>query len=423
VSGELARAPRRARTAGDGGERETPDGRLVTSQHPALELQRLAGNRAVADVLGRTGARSGTAAPAVASPPLQRLVVQRDDDPAAPGPSGAGTTTSGATTGGTSAGSAPAASGPAVPGGSGTVAAPPTTRATDDASAGEAQLASDGKSVTLTVVANVDAAHIGALDILHQPGISIQVTPGDAPQPVVQAAIAALNAHIQRHGQDLIEVSVSPQVQAGPGGVAGSIQAQAELHITASFSITASTAVGVSPHSDSPDPSQLRIGGNRDVDITWQPISIGTLWHLGADDQRRSPGPDLDYAALAADARVISWVSGQLNRADFTPPGQEALDVDTIVTQLYDVMRGARGDAAEWIMHGMPPANQLPPGLRVGLQRAAQLLAQANPSLAGIRSIRVSVMAADETGNGEHVVRWIPVTLEAPSTATPPAAP
>ena len=91
--------------------------------------------------------------------------------------------------------------------------------------------------------------------------------------------------------------------------------------------------------------------------------------------------------------------------------------------QLYNVMRGASGDTVEWIMHGMPPANQLPPGLRVGLQRAAQLLAQANPSLAAIHLIRVSVMAADETGDGEHVIRWIPVVLEAPSTATLPAAP
>ena len=120
---------------------------------------------------------------------------------------------------------------------------------------------------------------------------------------------------------------------------------------------------------------------------------------------------------------MISWAVAQLNTADFTPPGQEALDVDTIVTQLYNVMRGASGDTVEWIMHGMPPANQLPPGLRVGLQRAAQLLAQANPSLAAIHLIRVSVMAADETGDGEHVIRWIPVVLEAPSTATLPAAP
>ena len=292
MGSELARTLRRTGRARDGEERDALEDGGATPLHPALELQQAAGNRAVAAVLGKTVARPGMAVPGILSLPVQRLLVQRDDDPTdqggASGSSGAGTTASGATTDTTSTGNAPAPSGRTVPGGSGTVAAPPTTRATDDASPGEAQLASDGKSVTLTVVANVDAGHIGSLDILHQPGISIQATPGDAPQPLVQAAIAALNAHIRSHGQDLIEVSVSPQVQAGPGGVATSIQAQAELHITTSFSITASTAVGVSPHSDNPDPSQVRIGGNRDVDITWQPISIGTLWHLGAEDPRPS---------------------------------------------------------------------------------------------------------------------------------------
>jgi hypothetical protein len=81
-----------------------------------------------------------------------------------------------------------------------------------------------------------------------------------------------------------------------------------------------------------------------------------------------------------------------------------------MVTQLLDVMRGAGGDTAEWIMHGMPPANQLPTGLSGGLRRAAQLLAQASPELAHVRMVRVSVMAFDTQGS-EHVVRWIPLGL------------
>ena len=351
-------------TARGGATRTAP-----VAGHPLAALQHTVGNGAVAELVAQGGATA-----------VQRraATVQRDPPTGGSGGAPAG--------GGSSAGAggaAPAPTGPVVTGGAGTLPAPPTTAAVDaDGVSPEAQLSSDGNTVTLNIVAhNFNARTHGPLDILHEPGISIQVTPGNAPQPVVQAAIAALNRHIQAHGQDLVELSVSPQVQAGPGGVSAAVQAQAELHITATFSLTASSTISVAGHSDTLDPSQTRLAGNRAVDLLWQPISIGTLFHLGADGSRPDPGQPVDYAAVQADAKVISWVAGQLSAADFQTAGQEPFDVAELVTQLYNAMRGAGGDTVDWMLHGMPPAAQLPPGLSNGLRRAAQLLVQANPTL------------------------------------------
>ncbi len=373
-----------------------------------MALQRAAGNHAVVDTV-TSGPRAGSTA--VGRSPL---VVQRDDQP--PGPATPATGGPVADAAGTT-GAAPDPTGPTVPGGSGTMAAPPRTQGVqlgggDESSVSpEAQLSSDGNTVTLAVVAhNFNARSGRVLDILHEPGISIQVTPGNAPQPVIQAAIAALNAHIQSHGNDLVEISVSPQVQAGPGGVSASVQAQAEVHITATFSMTVSSTLSAAGHGASPDPSQVRVGGGGGVDLLWQPISIGTLFHLDSGGPERDRGPQIDVDALRADAKVINWVAGQLSAADFTSRAAGELDYRTMVTQLLDVMRGASGDTAEWIMHGMPPAAQLPAGLSAGLRRAAQLLAQASPELAHVHLVRVSVMAFDAQGS-EHVVRWIPLGL------------
>ena len=84
--------------------------------------------------------------------------------------------------------------------------------------------------------------------------MSIQVTPG-TPASVAQAAIAAMNVHLRRHGKDLVELSASPQAALDPSkGPSVSLQGQAELHVSASFSITASSSVKAAPHSDTPDP-------------------------------------------------------------------------------------------------------------------------------------------------------------------------
>ncbi len=375
-----------------------------------LSMQRAAGNIAVAGAFA--AARSaGTPSAPPQSASGRGAVVQRDA-PAPPTGTPGADAGSGATAG---AGTAPAPDGPTVPGGSGTMAAPPRTQAvsTGDGNAvgPEGQLSADANSVTLTVVAHNFNVHSGrVLDILHEPGISIQVSPGSAPQPVIQAAIAALDAHIRSHGDDLVEISLSPQVQAGPGGVTASVQAQAEIHITASFSMTVSSTISATGAGGTPDPSQVRVGSAGGVDLLWQPISIGTLFHLDSGSPERPQGGQIDYDALRADAKVISWVAGQLSPADFRSRASGDLDDQTMVTQLYDVMRGATGDAVDWVMHGMPPADQLPAGLASGLRRAAQLLAQANPALAHVRMVRVSVMAFDPQG-AEHVVRLIPLSL------------
>lgn len=375
-----------------------------------LALQRAAGNEAV--VRAVTGGPHLHDRPSVQRQPSDRqpVVVQRDEAPRDPN------TATTATTAGQAA-PAPAPTGPAVPGGSKTVVAPPTTQgvqvaADDDKTVSpEGQLSSDGTTVTLAVVAHNFNARSGRwLDLLHEPGVSIQVTPGNAPQPVVQAAVAALNAHIRSRGDDLVEISVSPQGQAGPNGVSGSVQAQAELHITATFSITASSTLSAAGHTDATDPSQVRVAGNRNVDLLWQPISIGTLFHLDSGGPAPSRDKIPDYHADDAAQRVITWVTNQVSAADFTA-GDIDIDRGALVNQLYDAMRAARGDIAECAMHGMPPANQLPAGLSGGLQRAADLLIQADPSLAHISLVRVSLLSARASGSGESVVRWIPLAL------------
>ena len=183
--------------------------------------------------------------------------------------------------------------------------------------------------------------------------------------------------------------------------------------------MTASSALAVAPHSGSPDPTQLPVASGRTVDLTWQPISIGTLFHL-APEQKPDSGTPLDYKALQADAATIGWVTGQLSPADFTTPKGDQLAINELVTTMQDAMRGARGDAANVVLHGMPRPAELPDGLSNGLRRAAQLLAQTDPTLAALRMVRVNILTA--TASGEASIRTIPIALE-PSAAFVPSAP
>jgi hypothetical protein len=255
--------------------------------------------------------------------------------------------------------------------------------------------------------------------------VSIQVTPG-TPQPVVQAAIAAINAHLRRHGRDLVEVSVSPQASLDSSGrPAVGAQAQAEIHVTASASLTVASSVSAAPGGGEVDPGSLRL--NRPgaaVDLTWSPVSIGVLYHLDAQDRRPDSGPQPDYEALRSDARIINWVVGQLDRADFTSPGAGELDVSTFVTQLLDAMRRAGGEEAQWNIHiGALQVADFPSGLTRGLTRAAQLVAVASPDVAGVRRVRVSVLNLPRDGNGpERVARWMLLQLDR-EAVTPAAAP
>jgi hypothetical protein len=239
----------------------------------------------------------------------------------------------------------------------------------------------------------------------------------------VQAAIAAINVHLRRHGRDLVELSVSPQGSVdSTGRPSGGLQGQAELHVTAGFSITAATSVSVAPHSDTPDPGSVPLPSpDRRVDLRWAPMSVGVLFHLDAEDRKPDQGPGLDYDALRSDAALINWVVNQLDRTDFASRGAGQLEVSEFVTQLLDAMRSAGSGEAQWMIHlGVLQVDDIPAGLTRGLTRAAQLIAGASRSAAGVTRVRVSMLNLPPSGQGaEHVVRWtlLPVQGQAAQPA------
>jgi hypothetical protein len=316
-----------------------------------------------------------------------------------------------------------------VPGRSRVIAPPDPTqnvKADDDAVHPAVDLAADANNVTVTLVLRnfnlPESGDASTIDFLHEPGVSIQVSPG-TPEPVVQAAIAAINVHLRRHGRDLVELSVSPQGSVDSSGrPSGGVQGQAELHVTASFSLTAATSVSVTPHSDTPDPGSVPLPSpDRRVDLRWSPMSIGVLFHLDAADRRPDHGPALDYDALRSDAALITWVVNQLDRGDFASQRAGQLEVSEFVTQLLDVMRSAGSGEAQWTIHlGVLQVADIPAGLTRGLTRAAQLIAGASQSAAGVTRVRVSMMNLPPSGEGaERVVRWtvLPVAGQAAAPA------
>jgi hypothetical protein len=289
-------------------------------------------------------------------------------------------------------------------------------------------LAADARNVTITLVLrNFNLPQSGdasTIDFLHEPGLSIQVTPG-TPDAVVQAAIAAINVHLRRHGRDLVELSVSPQASVDSSGrPAAGVQGQMELHVTSAFSITAATSVSAAPHSDTPDPGTVPLPSpDPRVDLTWSPLSVGVLFHLDAAERGPDRGPGPDYDALRSDAALITWVVNQLDRADFASRGAGQLEVSEFVTQLLDAMRSAGGGEAQWAIHlGVLQVADIPAGLTRGLTRAAQLIAGANPQAGAVTGVRVSMSNLPPSGEGaERVVRWalLPVAGQTVTPAAP----
>ena len=219
-------------------------------------------------------------------------------------------------------------------------------------------LGAEARNVTVTMVLrNFNLPKSGdasTIDFLHEPGISIQVSPKQAPEPVLQAALSAINLHLQRHGKDLVEIAVGPQGSVG-GGEKPSVgaQAQAQIHVSSTFSITAATSVAATAPGEESKPGTK-------VDITWSPMSIGVLYKLGEKDPAREKGEGSEfYKALTPGKDVISWVAGQLDPAEFAAPGKDGLDVNKLVTDMFDAMAAAKGDEAQFnvnlgLMHSRP---------------------------------------------------------------------
>ena len=140
---------------------------------------------------------------------------------------------------------------------------------------------------TVTVVyRNVNKWKFGdddtELDILHEPNISVQLSPDPNNRVTYQAAFSLVNLHVKRNWGLIrpdVEFSLSPQIsEPGTGGApSAALQAQIELHITSKISLTAQTAVGFGPAirpGDPPDYGSMHFGN-----VSFSPFMIGILGH------------------------------------------------------------------------------------------------------------------------------------------------
>ena len=294
-------------------------------------------------------------------------------------------------------------------------------------------LAGDASNVTITLVMRdfnlPKSRDASTIDFLHEPGVSFQIAPKQAPEPVVQAALSALNVHLQRHGEDLVELSAGPQASVGGDKPAVGFQAQAEIHVNATFSITASSAVAASrpPRpGEERDPSSVPLSGaGSSVDIAWSPVSLGVLYKIdGSKPPKPEEGKDSAYyEKIQPGRKTIAWVIGQLDPSEFKPPGASApLDISTMVTKLFDEMVARKG-SREIPFDVDIGVQQEPPGLTRGLARAGTLIAGARPDLAGIQTVRLQILQLPPDGKGSSSpTRWKQLAIGA-APAAPPEPP
>jgi hypothetical protein len=150
---------------------------------------------------------------------------------------------------------------------------------------------SNPTTYTVTVVfRNLDALKIGKgnteLALLHEPNVSVQVSPDPNSPAAYQAAISIVNLHLKRNWGLLkpdVEISLGAQAGVttpGPNPTAG-LQAQVEVHVTTNISIVATSGLGFGPAikpGDPPDRGATHFG-NRDFDVGFTPFMIGIVGH------------------------------------------------------------------------------------------------------------------------------------------------
>jgi hypothetical protein len=331
--------------------------------HRVLWLQRAAGNRAVAAQLARQPAR----------PPA----IYGNPPPAGP-PAGA--------------------HGRVVNG-------PPQTHGVERKDAGAhpgAELESGPDDVTLTFLIkdfHLKGRDPATIDWLHEPGVAVQMTRGRVPQPVVTAAISALNAHIRVHGKDIAEIALDAKAGIDHAGKPeAEAELKAEVQVSSTFSIVAGTGVGM--HLD------------------WSPMSISLKAELGKPDKEQRPGV-VDYGPDMADGKIGTHVAGQLQRAELGP-----FEPTTIVDELLTALNAARGAEATWAMHiGGMRDEEIPPRLSRTLARAADAIVRAKPSLRRVQSIRVTLLRSDDAEKREKAVRWFVIPVGTETVSSNPAAP
>jgi hypothetical protein len=144
---------------------------------------------------------------------------------------------------------------------------------------------------TVTVVfRNLDALKIGKgnteLAVLHEPNVSVQISPDPNSQAAYQAAISIVNLHLKRNWGLLkpdVEISFGAQAGVttpGPNPTAG-LQAQVEVHVTTNISIVATSGLGFGAPVKPGDPTDRGAThfGNRDFDVGFTPFMIGIVGH------------------------------------------------------------------------------------------------------------------------------------------------
>jgi hypothetical protein len=148
---------------------------------------------------------------------------------------------------------------------------------------------SNPTTYTVTVVfRNLDALKLGKgnteVALLHEPNVSVQISPDPNSPAAYQAAISLVNVHLKRNWGLLkpdVEISVGAQAGVAGGSPNAGLQAQVEVHVTTQISIVATSGLnfgpGVKP-GDPPDRGAVHFG-NRDVDASFTPFMIGIVGH------------------------------------------------------------------------------------------------------------------------------------------------
>jgi len=139
-------------------------------------------------------------------------------------------------------------------------------------------------TVTL-IYRNLDAFKFGSddteVDLLHEPNISLQMSPDPNNQLTRSAAFSLINLHLKRNWGLIkpdIEGSVGPQLNLSPNNaLSAALQAQIELHITTQISLTFSSSLSVGPAPRPGDPPDY--GSFQNGNLSFSPFNIGLIGH------------------------------------------------------------------------------------------------------------------------------------------------
>ena len=122
--------------------------------------------------------------------------------------------------------------------------------------------------------------------ILHEPNISVQISPDPSNQAAYQAAITLINVHMKRNW-GLVKPDIEASLSAG-GGIntpgttpSAGLQAQVEVHVTTRVSVTAGASLGFGPKPKPGDPPDLGAFhfAKDNLDMAFTPFTIGLLGH------------------------------------------------------------------------------------------------------------------------------------------------